>query len=57
MLVPDKSAADDADADGTCTSGKSSPVDDKTRKSSSDDIPLDEKGWYYVLKNILNNVA
>ncbi|XP_037027042.1 oxidation resistance protein 1 isoform X13 [Bradysia coprophila] len=39
LLVPDKSAARE---DGDDASGKSSPTD-KTRKSSSDEIPLEEK--------------
>lgn len=42
MLVPDKSALKDGE-EGDDASGKSSPTD-KTRKSSSDDIPPEEKG-------------
>lgn len=44
LLVPDKSSKDDVD-DKTSASGKSSPVsEEKTRKSSGDDIPPEEKG-------------
>lgn len=44
LLVPDKSASKDDTDDGTSTSGKSSPVDGKSRKTSSDEIPKEEKG-------------
>lgn len=46
LLVPDKSALRDGE-EGDDASDKSSPTD-KARKTSSDEIPLDEKGQYKI---------
>lgn len=52
LLVPDKSANKDDTDDGTSTSGKSSPVDGKSRKTSSDEIPKEEKGKITTKKKL-----
>jgi hypothetical protein len=50
LLVPDKSKLKDDDSSSE-TSGDTEGSKDKSRKSSSntDDIPQQEKGWFFPL--------